>query len=1828
MLHGLAGPDPDDRLLWKEHWLPPGDDYLERPYSPSRIFGPHQDARIGLEDVATDLLTLAEDRPNNFYAFWASDIGGIIVKQALIIASEQAKYRWLLDATQAVIFFGTPHRASDTLSLDSSLHTIIEKYYNGVLGDWFPRRLNDFARAVENINNKFIPISHHFSIISYYQHRPVAFQYQVIVPKECATLGLENEITIGVVRAHHGMSQHMNRDEEYVAQTHLINTKIANWERFKHFMEILHLVSPACEFDGPSWLRWPKSTRGVERYFDNNALVDWLFSETPPSYMRIKVENTTDPIKLLASLAEAIWKTTEALCIACPTMDGNGSSSERARVYSSLLKQVLVQQPRVFLHIQQLVPNIIDALTGDVPSWKERALWLCLRTVMHSPIRVPTYGFLHIETPTSIEILREIDSDLQGTDSMFRLVLAVAKHVSLGLEDSKFFELDIDPDNLVDCKKNPAAISDNSLLAVHGSPGTYLTLQVLSLRLPSLGRSMLVALTWIAFATQPLTSGELDFAVAFDDPQKSTLWGVIDEFAVNLPKLLPDIVELSSGKVFLRISYAETRRFLSEWWQARSPDGVQSPHIYIAQKCLLLLRDIIPKPNTNVPQIAITEEVEEAALETSPSQGDNDAAKTDPTDPQAADNLPSQGKSTDFAAITTLNGVHRAFTEYAARNWIIHYELASPSDRPSHDTAGIFSSFVANDSAIQNWLTLLEYVSLPPPRDGYVEEKLIRVSDPMLRTLLDFRNFEHLKILSRLAIRPSSISGLGRLLIYVAENFDDTSSIVQSLYLHTSSIESDAIIRALATTTAPIHDRLAESVVPALEQKALAQVQLTAQVLGNSTISSELSKQLLSSTGESNDGAWFTDSLDRALEYGDEGIIDKLLSSKSAVENHVKLGEAASEEPRWTTLHSAANYGTLSAISKIWQAGLTHGINVPSLDHRQPLFIAASRGSAEVVQYLAARAAVDNVSGDLERTALHVASQHGHCRTIEALLTEKADVTIPDTEGNYALHLAIQRGRERAAELLVGHFPVVAEDGRHPSYQGTAIASRMTASDRAGSVFSNEEESPPLDDDGHGLEAAVDLDGEEQGGSIIVDDPSSAALNRANLEGITVLFEAADRDLPSVCKLLLERGADPNLVDDRDRVALHMAAKAGSVSITKDLLDKGSVTNQVSPGIESIPIHFACYRGHTAVAKLLMGSSDLTEKDTWGRTPLSAAACAGHLHAVTALSEACDAASKTEALVAAAKYGHRDVVEYLLDSGCPIDGTGDSSGTPLTSAAKTSNLRMMQLLLLRRADVEARDETGDQNRPLHNAALKGALEACKLLLDSGAELDVENGDEQSPLMGAIYWEHASVVRLLLERGAKLRLSARWARYSSVLDFAMGLSTFDVIAILIEFYVKGKHEDNLTRAKALTTAIRRGDRTVVDLILNIWFSSDVADEVSAVDAVHYAAYSGSVSFLVQILQHPAGKAVIDGEKPRAGTPLHAALSSGTSPSTVMEIVEKLLEMGADPKIVSGRWGTTLNAACVAGDSDIVKRLLGILPTEVICSVTGKYGTSIQSAIFGFRNATSDTTISILGTLEQYGVSPLVVGGRYFTPLHAAAHLKVPKEVVGWLADRSKRSLAVIDIVGRFPLNMAILRGDLEVVEELLSRLKKIASHSKPAKEHQSGLYKTRDKQGLTLLHYAAISTSAVVAEITSRLEEESRLGSWINERDLDGWTPLHWACRKPDREIVKLLLEKGADDMARTTEGWTPRHIAILHNNMDPEYLELLPETADTGGEGLPDGPGALFGGYCDVCYVKRCWRYHHCTSEDACCDDFDVCFKCYKHSAYIHYDGHTFVTHS
>ena len=158
-------------------------------------------------------------------------------------------------------------------------------------------------------------------------------------------------------------------------------------------------------------------------------------------------------------------------------------------------------------------------------------------------------------------------------------------------------------------------------------------------------------------------------------------------------------------------------------------------------------------------------------------------------------------------------------------------------------------------------------------------------------------------------------------------------------------------------------------------------------------------------------------------------------------------------------------------------------------------------------------------------------------------------------------------------------------------------------------------------------------------------------------------------------------------------------------------------------------------------------------------SPVADAAMDGDIEAVRALlTEGADVnAPQGDGMTAlhwAAEAGDVEMVGMLLYAGANLQGvTRLGDYTPLHLASKAGKDRVVARLLEAGADPSAYTTTGDVT-PLHFAAASGSTATVEALLDHGADVDVtESVRGQTALMLAAGRNRVAVVQLLLDQGA-------------------------------------------------------------------------------------------------------------------------------------------------------------------------------------------------------------------------------------------------------------------------------------------------------------------------------------------------------------------------------------------------------------------------------------------------------------------------------------------
>jgi len=225
---------------------------------------------------------------------------------------------------------------------------------------------------------------------------------------------------------------------------------------------------------------------------------------------------------------------------------------------------------------------------------------------------------------------------------------------------------------------------------------------------------------------------------------------------------------------------------------------------------------------------------------------------------------------------------------------------------------------------------------------------------------------------------------------------------------------------------------------------------------------------------------------------------------------------------------------------------------------------------------------------------------------------------------------------------------------------------------------------------------------------------------------------------------------------------------------------------------------FAAHKGDRELVRaLLKKGASASARNEFGATPLSEAAVLGDPDILKALLDAgADANASNEhgqtALMVIARTANVAAAQVLLKKRAKVDAREDVRGqTALMWAAAQSQPEMVRLLIKHGADVEAqttvnlnqRQVSGEpraQHRPsggftpLMFAARQGCLDCVKALVEAGAEVDRADPDGVTPLIYAANNFAFDSASYLLSKGANPNLWDWWGR--SALYCVVDLST--------------------------------------------------------------------------------------------------------------------------------------------------------------------------------------------------------------------------------------------------------------------------------------------------------------------------------------------------------------------------------------------------------------------------------------------------------------------
>lgn len=552
------------------------------------------------------------------------------------------------------------------------------------------------------------------------------------------------------------------------------------------------------------------------------------------------------------------------------------------------------------------------------------------------------------------------------------------------------------------------------------------------------------------------------------------------------------------------------------------------------------------------------------------------------------------------------------------------------------------------------------------------------------------------------------------------------------------------------------------------------------------------------------------------------------------------------------------------------------------------------------------------------------------------------------------------------------------------------------------------------------------------------------------------------------------------------------------------------------------PVADAAMRGDAEeVRRLLADGADVNARQGDGMTALHWAALNRDADLARMLLDAgAEVGASTRVgehtpLHVAARAQAADVVDALLVAGADPDATTTKGVTPLHFAAEADGARSIELLVAAGANVDARESVWNQT-PLMFAAPKGRLGAVMALLEQGADFSVTARVVDIPERSA---QDRQAQRARMERMAAARVEPTEPSATGASTGAIAPST----TYRTERPVSGEGRPAPTEREAAEEAERRSGEPIP---LNY---SDLVGTHGGLGAIHLAVREGQVDVVRALLAAGA-----DINQPTAGDgsqPLLLATING-----YFDLAMELLQSGADPTLASDAGATPLYTTL---NMHWAPKARHPQPT-----VYQQQRTSYLDLMRALLDAGVDPNARLNRTLwyTTYNRDLLGVDRSGATPFWRAAYaLDIPamRLLLEYGADPNLPTVRVPE--RRFS------RGDTTDHSGLAP-----VPMGGPAVHPIHAASGVGYGQGFAGNSHRHVPDGWVPA-VRFLVEE---LGADVNQRDHNGYTPVHHAAARGDNQLIEYLVQQGADVTLVARNGRTTVDMA----NGPVQRVQPYPET--------------------------------------------------------------------
>ncbi|XP_067668435.1 putative ankyrin repeat protein RF_0381 isoform X2 [Haliotis asinina] len=399
-------------------------------------------------------------------------------------------------------------------------------------------------------------------------------------------------------------------------------------------------------------------------------------------------------------------------------------------------------------------------------------------------------------------------------------------------------------------------------------------------------------------------------------------------------------------------------------------------------------------------------------------------------------------------------------------------------------------------------------------------------------------------------------------------------------------------------------------------------------------------------------------------------------------------------------------------------------------------------------------------------------------------------------------------------------------------------------------------------------------------------------INSSGKCGCTPVMIAAEGGRRDLVDLLVRQGSDLSLRDNDDNTALHVASIKGHLKIVRYILSKKPVDVNITGHCNRTAVMAAARFGHREVFDFLVkNGSDLLTVDS-DRNNILHIACIG---------------------------GNVEIVKYILTKvQVDINSKGHSGMTPVMLASYLGHLSVFQLLIRKKCLLPIINERGANI--LHVACVGNNIEIVNYILKENiVSIYSEDGDGKTPVMLASECGHTDVFKLLVNNKCDAERVCKTG--NNILHTSCSLGHVDIVKCILTEGLINIDSYGQNQMTPVMLAANNGQRHIIDILMNKKCDMKTVDK-DGNTVLHMACIGGNKDIVGDILSKTLVDVNSRGQFQR--TPAMVAAAHGHK-----EVFDLLINSGADLALVDCDGFGVLQLICMNGHLHLVEHVKNIL-----------------------------------------------------------------------------------------------------------------------------------------------------------------------------------------------------------------------------------------------------------------------------------------------------------